>query len=127
MGPGIRFGVDRKRAQEEEEERKKLLHKQMEMQQNSDAEIIALCEQLSGEISSRTQAALEVIRLKESRAVERKHEAEEKDALRDELMRVREMLDKEQKKAQEAQQEADRWKQYHERASSKKGEKGKEN
>lgn len=127
MGPGIRFGLNQQKIKEEEEERQKLLKKQMEMQQNSDSEIVALCEQLSGEISGRTKAALEVIRLKESRRIERKHETEEKDALRDELMRVKEMLAQEQKKAQDSQQDADRWKRFYERAKSDDGTNGEEN
>jgi tetrahydromethanopterin S-methyltransferase subunit G len=112
------IGLDKKKAQEEQEERDKLQKKQMEMQANSDAEIVALCEQLSSEISSRTQAALEVIRLKENRSIERKHEIEEKEALRDELIRVKEMLAQEQQNSHEARQDADRWKQYYERATS---------
>jgi len=102
----------KKKAEEEKEQREKWEKKELEMQQNSDAEIVALCEQLSGEISSRTKAALEVIRLKESRSVERQHEAEEKDAIKSELIRVKELLASEQKRAQEAQSEAEKWKQY---------------
>lgn len=118
-----RFGLDRKRMQEEEEERAKLQKKQLAMQQDSDAEIVALCEQLSGEISSRTKAALEVTRLKEARIIEKKQEMEEKDALRDELTQLRDTLRKEQKKAQEAKLEAERWKQCYEHVKSEHDEK----
>lgn len=117
-----RFGLDRKRIQEEEEERVKLQKQQIAMQQDSDAEIVALCEQLSGEISSRTKAALEATRLKEARMIEKKQEVEEKNALRDELIRLKDMLYQEQKKAQEAQLEAERWKQCYEHAKSEHAE-----
>lgn len=100
----------KKRAQQEIEEAEKLRKKEMErMQQNSDAELIAICQQLSAEISSRTQAELEVIRQKESRAIERQHEIEEKDALKNELLRVKEQLALEQRKSDEARREADKW------------------
>ena len=113
------FNLDKnKKAQEEIEEHEKLHKKHVEMQQNSDAEIVALCEQLSGEISSRTKAALEVIRMKESRKIERKHEVEEKDALKNELIRIKELLAKEQQKTQEAQREAEKWKQYYEKVTA---------
>ena len=113
-------GLDKnkKKEQEEKEEREKLEKKQEIMQQNSDAEIVALCEQLSSEISSRTKAALEVIRLKESRKIERQHEADEKDALKSELMRMKEKLAREQQKSQEAESEAEKWKQYYEKMSA---------
>jgi hypothetical protein len=74
------------------------------MMQNSDEELIALCQQLSGEISARTSASLEIIRLKEGRSIERTHEASEKEALKDELKRVKERLALEQSKAEDQKQ-----------------------
>ncbi|CAB9500363.1 expressed unknown protein [Seminavis robusta] len=122
MAPiGPLFGDRRKRIQEEQEEREKLLKIELSMQQNADAEIVALCNQLSGEIAARTQAALEVIRLKESRKIERQHEAEEKQALREELGRLKERLAMEEQKVQEAQREKERWQQYYELAKASNG------
>jgi len=62
------------------------------MQQNSEAELVALCQQLAREISNRTEAALEVARLKASRQIERKYEHAEKDQLQDEISQLKEQL-----------------------------------
>lgn len=122
-GPGlfrnINLNNNNQKKKEENEFREKLEKKEAEMQQlkeNTDAEIAALCHQLSSEISSRTKAALEVIRLKESRTIERDQEAEEKEALKSELLRMKELVRNEQNKAKEAQEESQRWKQSYERA-----------
>lgn len=63
---------------------------QDQMTQNVEAELLSLCQQLAGEISARTAAELEIIRLKESRKLERDGELAEKQALRNELKRVKE-------------------------------------
>jgi hypothetical protein len=81
-----------------------------QMQQNSDAELLALCQQLASEISGRTEAALEVSRLKESRQIERENEIAEKKALRDEMDHLKELLAQERKKAEAARQESGSWK-----------------
>jgi hypothetical protein len=117
VGAGL-FVDKKKKAQEEKEERERLEKLYLSVQQNSDAEIVALCEHLSGEIAARTQAALEVIRLKESRTIERQHETAEKQALREELTRLKERLTLEERKAHEAKQDAARWKEYYDRARS---------
>jgi hypothetical protein len=82
--------------------------------QNSDAQVIALCQQLAGEISAKTAATLEIIRLKEGRDIERKAEAAEKEALKDELKRVKQLLAEHQHEKDEARRESDNWKQSHE-------------
>ena len=112
------FGIDRlRRTEHEKQEEEKLRKTEMEMQRNTDAEMVALCQQLSSEISSKTKAALEVVRLKESRAIERQHEIEEKEALKNELIRMRELLAKEQSKTEEALREAEKWKQSYEKVA----------
>jgi hypothetical protein len=117
VGAGL-FVDKKKKAQEEKEERERLEKLYLAVQQDSEAEIVALCGQLSSEISARTQAALEVRRLKESRTIERQHEAAEKQALREELTRLKERLALEERKAQEAKKDAARWKGYYDRARS---------
>jgi hypothetical protein len=87
-----------------------LLRIERQMQQNSDAELVALCQQLASAISGRTEAALEVSRLKESRQIERENEIAEKKALRDEIDHLKELLAKERKKAEAARQESGSWK-----------------
>lgn len=79
------------------------------MQQDSDAEIVSLCQQLAGEISARTSASLEVIRLKESRKAERENEASERQALEEELKRTREMLATERSKLERSRRESQTW------------------
>jgi hypothetical protein len=79
--------------------------------QNSDAQVIALCQQLAGEISAKTAATLEIIRLKEGRDIERKTAAAEKQALKDELKRVKQLLAEHQHEKDEARRESDNWKQ----------------
>jgi hypothetical protein len=64
---------------------------QDQMTQNVEAELLSLCQQLAGEISARTAAELEIIRLKESRKLERDGEMAEKQALRNELKRVKDI------------------------------------
>lgn len=84
------------------------------MQQNSDEELVSLCQQLAGEISARTSASLEVIRLKESRDIERDQETSEKQALQQELIRVKELLAREKSKAEQGQRESKTWKKSYE-------------
>jgi len=80
-----------------------------EMQQDSEAELLSLCQQLAGEISARTSASLEAIRLKESRMVERENEAAERQALEEELRHTRELLAAERSKLERARRESRSW------------------
>jgi len=81
----------------------------IQMQQSSDEELISMCQQLAGEISARTSADLEVIRLKESRKIERESEEAEKRALQEELARVKKQLAEERAKTRQVQQESLTW------------------
>ena len=81
----------------------------------TDTELISLCNQLSAEISSRTAASLEILRLKESRSIERENEAAERDALEKELARTRELLAQQEVKLVQSQQECSNWKQSYEK------------
>lgn len=81
-----------------------------QMQQNSDAELLALCQQLAGEISGRTEAALEVSRLKETRQIERDCEIREKKALLQEIDHLKQLLAQEQQKTESAQEASGNWK-----------------
>ena len=84
------------------------------MQQDSEAELLSLCQQLAGEISARTSASLEVIRLKESRKVERQNEAAERQAIEAELRRTRELLAAERSKLERSRRESRTWMQSYE-------------
>lgn len=68
------------------------------MQQSSEDELMALCQQLANEIQTRTSASLEIIRLKESRNIERENERKEKEALQEELRRCKDLLAAAEKK-----------------------------
>jgi hypothetical protein len=91
------------------------------MIQSSEEEMLALCQQLAGEISAKTSASLEIIRLKESRNIERENERAEKEALKNELKRYKELLAAEEQKANEARLEALAWKQSCEEATKTNG------
>jgi hypothetical protein len=95
MFMGLNLGLDEKPRREAE---RKLQNFEAQAKQDSDAELLTLCQQLAGEISAKTGAALEIIRLKESRDIERSNEAMEKQALKDELLRLKELLVEEQRK-----------------------------
>jgi hypothetical protein len=101
--------TNRFRMAEDPAEKERLRIYERVMMQNSDEELIALCQQLSGEISARTSASLEIIRLKEGRSIERTHEASEKQALKDELNRTKELLAREQSKAEAQKRTSERW------------------
>lgn len=85
-----------------------------QMQQDSEAELISLCQQLAGEISARTSASLEIVRLKESRQVERENEAAERLALEDELKRTKELLASTTLQLEQARNESRTWQQSYE-------------
>lgn len=80
------------------------------MQQDSEAELLSLCQQLASEISSRTSASLEIVRLRETREIERQNEAAERVALELELKRTKELLASEQAKLERSRQESMNWK-----------------
>merc|ERR1740139_518190 len=82
-----------------------------EMVQNTDAELLALCRQLSLEISSRVTAELEILRLKESRKIEHDIEIAERAKLREEVERCKKELEKEVQRRQLAEDDKRRWEQ----------------
>jgi hypothetical protein len=82
--------------------------------QNAEQDMLNLCQQLAREISAKTSASLEIIRLKESRKIERENEQAEKLALQEELKRCKEQLASKERNAEEARQEACAWKEAYE-------------
>lgn len=84
------------------------------LQQDTDAELLSLCQQLAGEISARTSACLEVIRLKENRNIELENELVEKQALRDEVSQLRDQLSLQHRNAALARQESGTWRESYE-------------
>ena len=83
--------------------------RRVERQHDTDAELISLCQQLAGEISARTSASLEILRLKESRKFEQENEAIEKEALKAEIAQLKHQLALEQKKSSLARRESGSW------------------
>jgi uncharacterized protein YPO0396 len=84
------------------------------LQEESEAELLSLCQQLTTEIASRTSASLEIARLKESRRLERENELAERQALEDELKRTRELLAAERSKLERSRRESSTWKESYE-------------
>ena len=95
-------------------EQERVQHLKREMQQDTDMELVSLCQQLAGEISARTNASLEVIRLKESRKIERDTEEAEKKALLQETNEAKDALAKERARAEKAERELEQWKSSYE-------------
>ena len=94
-----------------DEEKRKELEKKIKgferlLENNEEDMIDALNRQLAGEISAKASHALEIIRLKERRQIERENEAKERKSLQDELKRLKELLAAEQRKNQKASEEA---------------------
>lgn len=83
--------------------------RQRQMQQSSDDELMSLCQQLAGEISARTAASLEVVRLKEGRQMESDHHRGEVQALKDEIQRLHKELQDEKAKTESASTELSSW------------------
>ena len=79
------------------------------MQQSSDDELMSLCQQLAGEISARTAASLEVVRLKEGRQMESDHHHNEVQSLKDDIQRLRAELQEEKAKTESASTELSGW------------------
>jgi hypothetical protein len=118
MFMGLNLGLDEKPRREAE---RKLQNFEAQAKQDSDAELLTLCQQLAGEISAKTGAALEIIRLKESRDMERNNEALEKQALKDELVRLKELLVEEQRKNADVYHEKESWKTSYAALAKEKG------
>jgi len=95
--------------------RGKMTAMQEEAMRNSEQDMLNLCQQLASEISAKTSASLEIIRLKESRKIERENEHAEKVALQDELKRCKEQLAAQERQSLEARQEALAWKEAYEK------------
>ena len=89
--------------------------RKVDRQYDSDAELVSLCQQLAGEISARTSASLEIIRLKEGRKIEQENEAIEKKALKNEISQLRQELARERKRSYLARRESGSWREsFHE-------------
>lgn len=82
----------------------------LDRQRDTDAELMSLCQQLAGEISSRTASNLEVIRLKEIRKIEKEAERAQKQALQDELLQVRQDLERERQRTTFLRRDTKTWK-----------------
>lgn len=67
---------------------------------NNDTELADTTRQLAEEVNAKTSHALEIVRLKEAREIERKNDAAEKQALKDELRRVKSLLAKYESKVE---------------------------
>lgn len=65
------------------------------MQESSDQEMLLLCQQLSNEISARTEATLELERVNEIREIERANAAAEKQSLQEQIIRLTKALEQE--------------------------------
>jgi len=81
-----------------------------EMVQNTDAEILSLCHQLSAEISARTSVELQLIRLKESINIEREAEVAQRKSLQKDLNRYKKMLYDAKQMNMKMKRENDQWK-----------------
>ena len=92
-----------------------------EMQQDAEIELLSMCQQLSSEISARTAASLEVVRLKESRNLERQNEAAERHALEEELRITKAQLAEERAKLEKAHRQSRTWKESFEKSIESKG------
>jgi chromosome segregation ATPase len=95
-------------------DQEKRLHHQMQMQQNSDDELMSLCQQLAGEISARTSASLEVDRLKEGRQIDLEQHQNEIRALQEEIASLRKALDEERTETKSVKSELSRWRRSYE-------------
>lgn len=83
--------------------------RQRHMLQNSDDELMSLCQQLAGEISARTAASLEVVRIREMQQMESDHHRNEVQTLKDEIQRLRTELHDEKAKTESASTELSGW------------------
>jgi len=84
---------------------------EMQMIQNTDEELLALCRQLSSEISLRVSGELEILRLKERRKIDHDVNIAEQAILREEVQRCKKQLKEEAQRRQLAEDEKRRWEQ----------------
>jgi len=80
------------------------------MVQNVDAELMELCRQLSSEISLRVSSELEILRLKESRKIERETESVERKMLDDQVTHYKQKMEEALAQRDAAIQETEKWK-----------------
>lgn len=76
---------------------------------DSDLELQSLCQQLAGEISARTAADLSLVRMKELRKIEQDRETSERQALQDEVVKLREMVQQMSARENEIVREVRMW------------------
>jgi hypothetical protein len=103
-------------AEKKDESGATLNRQEKHIHRDADSELLSLCQQLAGEISARTAADMEVIRLKESRKIEQEIEAVEKANLQMELALAREQLQRQNERLELALQDAQRWRESFEEA-----------
>ena len=110
---GTFFGGFDKNTRKKKDQNESLGKEHIELKEKEpnelELEIKKLCHQLSGEISCRGKADLEVIGLKERRDIERRFEASERAALHAEIAKLNEALAQEMQKVQRAENEAEKW------------------
>ncbi len=80
------------------------------MVQNVDAELMELCRQLSSEISLRVSSELEILRLKESRKIERETESVERKMLDDQVAHYKQKMEEALAERDSAIKETEKWK-----------------
>ena len=80
------------------------------MVQNVDAELMELCRQLSSEISMRVSSELEILRLKESRKIERETDSAERKILEEKVKFFKEKMEEAQAERDAAMKESESWK-----------------
>lgn len=95
-------------------DQEKKFQRHMQMQQNSDDELMSLCQQLAGEISARTSASLEVDRLKEGRQIDLAQHQNEIRALQEEIASLRKALDEERTQTDLTKNELSKWRRSYE-------------
>ena len=76
---------------------------------DSDLELQSLCQQLAGEISARTAAETSIVRMKECRQLEQKQEAVYRQALENEVVKLRELVQQMSVREVEIVQESRMW------------------
>ena len=86
--------------------------------QSSDEELLAMCRQLSNEIAEKTNASLEIVRLKESHKIERDAEKARRKEMQNEIDELKRQLAAEKTKRIESEKQADKWKHSFEKSIS---------
>ena len=85
-----------------------------EMIQDTETELLELCKQLTFEITEKTKASLEVIRLKEMLALDNEVAKTEKEALESEAKKLKDDAEKEKMLKDQALKEMEHWKNLYE-------------